>query len=98
MRNKRNSKSLDSMPISLKRIVHASLLAALAACASVNFDYPKTESTAVDGTGVTYRSPAVTELIARHPGESGFYMLFDGIDALAIRLLMAERATTSIER
>ncbi len=74
-----------------------SLVAALVACASVDFDYPKTESTAVESTGDTSLGQRYSELVAEHPGESGFWLLFNGIDALAIRLLMAERAERTID-
>ncbi len=97
MRNNNNGKMIDWTSISLRRIVHVSLLAALAACASVDFDYPKTESTAVDSTDNTSTNRQFSELVAAHPGESGFWLLFDGIDALALRLLMAERAERSID-
>ena len=97
MRNNKNGSMIESTPVSLRRIVHVSLLAVLAACASVNFDYPKTESTAVDSTGTTYLNRDIAEHIAAHPGESGFWLMFDGIDALALRLLMAERAERSID-
>ncbi len=97
MRNNKNGRMIESMPVSLRRIVHVSLLTALAACASVDFDYPKTESTAVDSTDNTSTSRQFSELVAAHPGESGFWLLFDGIDALALRLLMAERAERSID-
>ena len=97
MRNNKNGSMIESTPVSMRRIVHVSLLAVLAACASVNFDYPKTESTAVDSTGTTYLNRDIAEHIAAHPGESGFWLMFDGIDALALRLLMAERAERSID-
>ncbi len=97
MRNNKNGKMIDSTPISLRRIVHVSLLAVLVACASVDFDYPKTESTAVDATENTFVNRQLSEIVAAHPGESGFWLLFDGIDALALRLLLAERAERSID-
>ncbi len=97
MRNNKNGSMIDTTPISLRRIAYVSLLTALAACASVDFDYPKTESTAVDSTGDTFADRQFSEIIAAHPGESGFWLLFDGIDALALRLLMAERAERSID-
>ena len=59
------------MPISLRKAFYMSLLAALVACASVDFDYPKTESTAVDSTGDTFLGQRYSELVAEHPGESG---------------------------
>ena len=97
MRNNKNGRMIDSMPVSLRPIVHVLLVAALAACASVDFDYPKTESTAVDSSENTFANRQLSEIAAAHPGESGFWLLSDGIDALALRLLLAERAERSID-
>ena len=72
-------------------------LAVLAGCATVDFDYPKTESHALTDTDDTYMGRQVAGLAEAHPGESGFYASYDGIDALAVRLLLAERAERSID-
>jgi len=69
----------------------------LAGCATVDFDYPKTPSTSFADTGETRVARAIAPLAAAHPGESGFYLQADGIDALATRLLLAERAERSID-
>ena len=45
----------------------------------------------------TYLGKRVTPLRNAHPGEGGFYLLIDGVDAFAARLLMAERAERSID-
>ncbi len=97
MRNNKNVKMIASKRFSLRKAFYVSLLAALVACASVDFDYPKTESTAIDATTDTHANRQFSEIVAAHPGESGFWLLFDGIDALALRLLMAERAERSID-
>jgi putative cardiolipin synthase len=71
---------------------------ALAACASVDFDYPKEDTRAYTDTDDTEFGKIATGLVAAHPpGESGFYPMSDAIDALATRLLMAEQAERSID-
>ncbi|RZV34593.1 MAG: phospholipase D family protein [Chromatiales bacterium] len=67
-------------------------------CASIDFDYPRTPSTAAEDTDNTYLGSRVSALSAVHPpGLSGFYPLRDGIDALSARLLLAERAERTID-
>jgi len=73
------------------------VLAVLAGCASVDFDYPKTESTAIRDTQNTNLAGDINESIEFAPGESGFFLLTDGIEALAARLLMAKHAERSID-
>ncbi len=69
-------------------------------CASIDFDYPKTESRALAPaeTAETALAAAVRQLHGmQEAGESGFYVVNDGIDALAIRLLMADQAERTID-
>jgi putative cardiolipin synthase len=66
-------------------------------CASVDFDYPKTESWALEETGDTNLASLVVPLAKEHPGESGFRLSYDGVDALAVRLVMAKYAEKSID-
>lgn len=66
-------------------------------CASVNFDYPKTESTYVPDTGDTYLGQRIGGIVAENPGESAFLMQNDGVDALAARVLGAFHAEKSID-
>ena len=73
------------------------IFAALYGCASVDFDYPKPESAALTDTADTDLGEQFAGLAANHPGESGFFPMTDGIDALASRLLLAERAERSID-
>ena len=76
-------------------------LASLAtACASVDFDYPKAESTAPDPatTADTYFGKEfVPDVVGKPEGQSGFYPVADAIDSLAIRLLMANEAEQTID-
>jgi putative cardiolipin synthase len=76
----------------------ASVLALAGGCASVDFDYPKPQSVALQDTGDSYLGRQLEGVAATHPeGQSGFFPLSDGIDALAVRLLMAEEAERSID-
>ncbi|MEP0202909.1 MAG: phospholipase D family protein [Halioglobus sp.] len=76
--------------------ISGSLLLLASGCASVDFNAPKSVSYAV--------SPAsypLEERLAKagggEPGMSGFLLLSDSIDALALRLLLAERAKISLD-
>ena len=66
-------------------------------CASVDFDYPKTESRTPEATGDTNLGSLVVPLAREHAGESGFRLMYDGIDALAARLVLAKYAEKSID-
>lgn len=73
-------------------------LALLGGCASIDFDYPRTESTACTDTADTRLGRALADVGTGKPeGYSGFFPMSDGIDALAVRLLLAERAERSID-
>jgi putative cardiolipin synthase len=82
----------------LRNLVLLFALAFVAGCASINFDYPKSESVAPTDTHDTHLGRGVAEYVAQHPPEkAGFYTVSDGIDSFALRLLMAERAERSID-
>src|SRR5210317_1023092 len=71
---------------------------ALSACASIDFDYPRTESTSLVDTDDTYLAEKIIPTVAQQPDDyAGFYQLADGIDALSARLLLAARAERSID-
>lgn len=72
-------------------------LVALSGCASIDFDYPKSESSAFTDTGDTQLGRVFADAVAAHPEEAGFLPLMEGVEALAIRLLLAERAERSID-
>lgn len=73
-------------------------LLALAGCASIDFDYPRSESYVLAGTADTVLATEATEAAAgRPPDEAGFRPLSDGVDSLAARLVMARRAERSID-
>lgn len=73
------------------------MFALLHGCASVDFDYPKPPSSALTDTDDTYLGKNLEGQAEQHPGEAGFYPLSNGIDALAARLLLAERAERTLD-
>ncbi len=76
------------------------MAASLLGCATIDFDHPKETSVALQpaATADTYLGGQLNDLADAHPvGESGFLPISDGIEALSIRLLMAERAERSID-
>jgi putative cardiolipin synthase len=82
----------------LQRIPLYLLLAALSACASIDFDYPREASYAFDEAPETALAAQLYPIVHGQPeGQSGFFPLNDGIDALAMRLMLAERAERSID-
>jgi putative cardiolipin synthase len=84
----------------LRHLIAITMVTSLLGCATVDFDYPKQESVALQSTDTadTYLGKQLHELADSHPeGESGFLPLPDGIDALAIRLLLAKRAERTID-
>jgi len=85
------------MKISLQHYCLVAIIAVLSGCATVDFDYPKPESHAYTDTGDTYLGKQLAGLADQHPGEAGFYPMADGIDALASRLLLAERAERTLD-
>jgi putative cardiolipin synthase len=72
-------------------------IALLSGCASIDFDQPKSVTHAFDDTDGTFLGKQIDGLAEQHPGESGFYLQADGIEALASRILLAERAERSID-
>ena len=69
-----------------------------AGCGTIDHNYPRTESYVLQDTADTYFGRAISPNVAEMPADqSGFYPLSDGIEALAARLLLAERAEISID-
>ena len=85
------------MPPPLGRALGLFSLVVCAACATIDFDAPREESVAYVDTQDTTLGRAIDELSHADPGESGFYVLPDGVDALATRLLLAAEAERSID-
>ena len=85
------------MSILLRSLFQAAVILTLGGCATIDFDYPKTTTTAFDNTQDTYLGKALEGLAEVHPGQAGFYPLLDSVDALSVRLQMAKRAERSID-
>jgi putative cardiolipin synthase len=74
------------------------VLIIIAGCASIDYDYPRDESYFEPDTAETYLGQQIIPVVASKPPEhSGFYPMEDGIDALAARLLLAQRAEKTID-
>lgn len=70
----------------------------LGACTSIDFDYPREESYALDDTDDTFFGELVASALENRPAnQSGFYPLISGINALSLRLLLAANAQESID-
>ena len=67
-------------------------------CATIDYDYPRSESYFLPDTSDTYLGKQVEPEVAKYPpDQAGFYPVNDGVDALTARLLLAERAEKSID-
>lgn len=73
------------------------MLLLAAGCATVDFDAPKPESHVITETENTYLAHQVRDQVLLHPGQAGFYPVYNGVDSLALRLLMAKRAEKTID-
>ena len=69
----------------------------LGACATVDFDYPREASSALKSHEGTYLDGVTDPYIDAHPGQSGFFIQADGIDALAGRLVITASAQKTID-
>ena len=82
----------------LYRILILLLLAtAFTGCATVSFDEPKPYSETITDTVDTRLGKGVSQWADTHGGLSGFYPLSEGMDALGVRLKLAEVAEKSID-
>ena len=73
------------------------LVAVFAGCTTVPFDEPKPYSKAFTDTSGTRIGQGVNKWVEAHDGRSGFYPLSNGMDALGVRLRLAEEAEKSID-
>jgi putative cardiolipin synthase len=86
------------MRILITRLVASCALVIVTGCASIDYDYPRSESYFEPDTADTYLGQQIIPVVASKPPEqSGFYPMEDGIDALAARLLLAQRAEKTID-
>jgi len=94
---------MRAIPIRVNRqigmVVFATISVFLAAgCASIDFDYPKIESHALGDTDQTSLGRTFSRVNELNPeDESGFYLLPDGIDALAMRLRLIKEAERTVD-
>jgi putative cardiolipin synthase len=80
-----------------RRILLVILIAFSTACATVDFDADKPSSQALTNTTDTSLGKLFSKYADKPANESGFYLITDSLDALAVRLLIAERAERSID-
>ena len=78
----REARLWSFIPVS-GRLAILMLVVLVAGCANLPRDYEKEPSTAIRDTGNTQLAQRARPLVAAHAGESGFYLLSDGIEALA---------------
>ncbi len=68
-----------------------------AGCATVSFEQPKSYSIAIPSTEETSLGRYAAYKTTQYDGRSGFYPLNEGMDALGVRIRLAERAQKSID-
>jgi putative cardiolipin synthase len=73
------------------------LVVVVAGCATVSFDEPKPYSETITDTADTRLGKSVSRWVDTHGGLSAFYPLSQGMDALGVRLRLAEVAEKSID-
>ncbi len=73
------------------------VLGQMAGCATISFDQPKSTSQSFDNVLDTSIGKDVAAWVSEHGGASGFYPLLEGMDALGVRLRLAERAEKSLD-
>jgi len=85
------------MRFATTRLALILLLSTLAACATVDFDTPKTASYAATDTTDTDLGRRAAELARDHGDRSGFVIVPDAVSALALRLAGARMAERTID-
>jgi len=73
------------------------LLGQIVGCATISFDQPKSSSHSFDNVEGTFLGKIVAAWVSEHGGSSGFYPLLEGMDALGVRLRLAEKAEKSLD-
>ena len=73
------------------------ILLFISGCATLPENVNRTESYALTDTGDTAWAQSRMEERARHPGQSGFILLENGLDAFVARALLAQAAERSID-
>lgn len=100
----RPARTTDPLPPGARRLRRrrgpavACLLLLLGGCAAIDRDYPRQRTVSLGPAPGTRLAATVAPLLEKRPAaQSGFHVLSDGIDALALRLLLAARAESSID-
>ena len=90
---------LSTKPLkALTKAAHLLALVVLATgCATVDFDYPREASQAIEPATDTALKRSMDEWLEENPGPSGFFPLFEGTDALGVRLRLIEVAEKTID-
>ena len=68
-----------------------------AGCATLPTDFDRPESHAITETDDTQLGKYLADEIAEHPGQSGFHLLEDGLNAFVARAVLADHAERSID-
>jgi len=83
--------------MSLRRFIAAAALLLLGGCASLPAGYDRVESHALQDTASTPLGQSGRDLLKSHEGESGFRPLPNGVEAMVVRMMLAEAATRSLD-
>jgi putative cardiolipin synthase len=73
------------------------IIAILTCCSTINFNAPKTSSETITDVEDTQLYKDVSQWVDTHNDLSGFYPLYNGMDALGVRLRLAEIAEKSLD-
>ncbi len=79
------------------RIIAVIFIVSLGACASLPDNTGRSESQAYVNTQDTFLGQVYSRLSQGHAGESGFYLLRNGLDAFVARAVLADLAERSID-
>ena len=81
----------------LSRLAILCFVTLASACATVDFEADKTPSYALQETQSTFLGKTVAAMPSQPQDQSGFHLVPDSIEALAIRLLLAAKAERSLD-
>jgi hypothetical protein len=89
----------DALPerLIVRRLIAVLALLSIGGCASLPAGYERVASHALDDTASTVLGRSTGELLKAHPGQSGFRPLPNGVDALVVRMILAELAERSLD-
>src|SRR5512139_4289419 len=73
------------------------ILFVLSGCASLPLNTPRTSTTALPQPEETRLWRKIQPQLDSHPGDSGFYLLPSGIDALVARILLIDAAERTLD-